>query len=436
VKAAPAPIRGDPSPGFLRFLLHLFYDSVWAVAFLVCSPWWITRGLLDTRFRQLSIQRTFGRLPPRRVPGERERILIHGVSVGEIKAAKALIESLERDYEIVLSTTTDTGMAVAAQLYPKHRLVRFPLDFSPLVSRLLHGVDPRLIVLVELELWPSFLRVANRRGIPIAVVNGRITERSFPRYRLFKPLLPQFTRISLFCAQDEEYAGRFRALGAAPERVIVTGNIKADGLRTGLRPRKEELVRLLAPQVGTPVIVAGSTHAPEERLIVEAWRRHAPQARLILVPRHPARAEELVRELPALQRLSALRAGEAPDLTRPALVDTIGELEAVYALSDLVIVGGSFLPHGGQNMLEPAAQGKPCVYGPHIGNFLQESALLERWNAARRLAGPEELGPALSELLGDRALMQTMGEQGMQAVETQKGASARTLEALRGVFLT
>ena len=136
------------------------------------------------------------------------------------------------------------------------------------------------------------------------------------------------------------------------------------------------------------------------------------------------------------QRLSALRAGEAPDLTRPALVDTIGELEAVYALSDLVIVGGSFLPHGGQNMLEPAAQGKPCVYGPHIGNFLQESALLERWNAARRLAGPEELGPALSELLGDRALMQTMGEQGMQAVETQKGASARTLEALRGVFLT
>jgi 3-deoxy-D-manno-octulosonic-acid transferase len=428
-------IQGDPSPGFFRFLLHFFYDSVWALAFLVCSPWWITRGLFDARFRKLSIQRTFGRLPPRRVPGGRERILIHGVSVGEIKAAKPLIEALERDYEIVLSTTTDTGMAVAAQLYPRHALVRFPLDFSPLVQRLLGGVDPCLIVLVELELWPSFLRVANRRRIPIAVVNGRITERSFPRYRLFKPLLPQFTRISLFCAQDEEYAARFRALGAAPERVIVTGNIKADGLRTGERERKPELTALLAPKGRGPTLVAGSTHAPEERLIIEAWRSQVPDARLILVPRHPARAEELERELPELQRLTRLRAGEKPDPSRPVLVDTIGELEAVYALADLVIVGGSFLQHGGQNMLEPAAQGKPCVYGPHVGNFLQESALLERVGAAVRVAGAAELGPVLGALLADQQRMQAMGESGMQAVETQKGASARTLEALRRVFL-
>lgn len=433
---APRPIRSDPSPGLGRFLLHLFYDGVWALAFVVCSPWWLVRGLLDPRFRQLARERTFGRLPAPRQPGGRQRILIHGVSVGEIKAAKPLIEALESRYEIVLSTTTDTGQSVARQMYPGHALVRFPLDFSPLVSRMLARVDPSLIVLVELELWPSFLRVANRRGIPLAVVNGRITERSFPRYRRFKLLLPHFTRISLFCAQDEEYAGRFRALGAAPQRVIITGNIKADGLRTGARERRAELVKLLSPGAGVPVVVAGSTHAPEERLIVECWKQHAAHSRLILVPRHPARAEELVRELPQLQRLSSLRAGEIPDPTRPALVDTIGELESVYALADLVIVGGSFLPHGGQNMLEPAAQGKPCVYGPFVGNFLQESALLERSGAAVRLPGSPALGPALAELLGDPVRMARMGQCGMQAVETQKGASARTLDALQRVFLT
>jgi 3-deoxy-D-manno-octulosonic-acid transferase len=431
----PPPLVGDPTPGVARFALHLLYDGTWALAFVVCSPWWIVRGILDRRFRALSIARTFGKLPGKRAPGARPRLLVHGVSVGEVKAARPLVEALREQYDIVICTVTDTGQDVARRLYPQLAVVRFPLDFSPLVTRFLAGVDPECVILIELELWPSFLRVCNRRGIPLCVANGRITERSYPRYRLFKSLLPQFARISLFCAQDEEYAARFRALGADPARVRVTGNIKADGLKTGVLAPREELRTLLGGRPGQRVLVAGSTHAPEERWLAEACRASVPDARLVLVPRHPERAAGICEELAALgvraQRLTALRAGEAPDPSRPALVDTIGELEQVYALADLVFVGGSLIPHGGQNMLEPAALGRAVVYGPHLRNFLQEAALLERAGASRRLADESELGPAFAELLADGERAQRMGRAGMNAVEAQKGASARTLETLR-----
>jgi 3-deoxy-D-manno-octulosonic-acid transferase len=431
----PPPLVKDPTPGAARFALHFVYDSVWALAFVVCSPWWILRCLLDRRFRALSIARSFGPLPGPRAPGARPRLLVHGVSVGEVKAARPLVEALRGEYDIVICTVTDTGQDVARKLYPGLAVLRFPLDFSPLVARFLSGVDPACVILIELELWPSFLRVCNRRGIPLCVANGRITDRSFPRYRLFKSLLPQFARISLFCAQDEEYAARFRELGADPARVRVTGNIKADGLKSGFVEPRAEIRALLGGGAGQQVLVAGSTHAPEERWVAQAWAASVPEARLVLVPRHPGRASEICEELAALglrpQRLTALRAGEKPDPRLPALVDTIGELEQVYALADLVFVGGSLIPHGGQNVLEPAALGRAVVYGPHLANFLQEALLLERAGASRRLSGEEELGAAFRELLADRELAQRMGQAGMRAVEAQKGASARTLETLR-----
>jgi 3-deoxy-D-manno-octulosonic-acid transferase len=377
-------------------------------------------------------------LPERPGPSDRQRVLVHGVSVGEVKAAQSVIAELARtrpELEVLVSTTTDTGFEVARQLYPSHRIVRFPVDVSFIVRRFLKRVSPCAVVLLELEVWPNFMRVANRIGVPVAVVNGRITDKSFGTYRLFRRLLPQFSRISLFCVQDGEYADRFLALGAGPGRVLVTGNVKVDSLKFGTRSCRPELVRLLGGAEGQKVLVAGSTHEPEERWLVDAWKRGAPEARLVLVPRHPGRAQEIVRDLAAggtgAQLLTALRRGDVrPDPSVPAIVDTIGELEQVYVLSDVVFVGGSLIPHGGQNMLEPAAQGRPVVYGPHVTNFAQEAALLERAGASVRVEGPEALVETLRTWSAEPETLAAMSRAGRDAVESQKGATALTLAAL------
>ena len=268
----------------------------------------------------------------------------------------------------------------------------------------------------------------------MAVINGRITDRSFARYRVFKKLLPQFNRISLYCVQAGDYAARFLDLFVEAERMVVTGNLKADGLAVGPADPGEELVRLLGGRPGARVLVAGSTHAPEERWVAEAWREAAPEMRLVLVPRHPGRAAGVRRELDGLgtgaQLLSELRAGELPEPTRPAIVDTIGELERIYALADLVYVGGSLIPHGGQNVLEPAAQGRPVLFGPHVENFAQEVALLQRAGACRQVADRGELAAALQELAGDAEARAVMSRAGLRAVEEQKGATELTLAAL------
>lgn len=439
----PAPILVDPNPGILRGILHGVYDLGWLLAILVASPWWLLRCATDLRFRAMARARLGAGLPPEPRPGGPRRILIHGVSVGEIKAAQSLVRGLTAsrpDLEVVISTTTHTGLDVARQLYPALRIVRFPLDLTPVVRRFLERVDPVCVVLVELEIWPNFLREANRLGIPVAVVNGRITGRSFGRYRLFRGLLPQFNRITLFCVQDEDYARRFQDLVGDRDRLLVTGNVKADGLPIGAVEPGPELRALLGARAGQKTLVAGSTHDPEERWIVEACARVAPEAigapgaRLILVPRHPERCASLVRDLAPIGRppqlLSRLRRGEEPDPARPAIVDTMGELEQVYALADLVYVGGSLVRHGGQNVLEPAAQGKPVVHGPHVWNFAQEAALLERAGASRRVDDPAGLERALKELLAGEAARSRMAQAGIAAVAAQRGATDLTLRAL------
>ena len=433
----PEPIRSDPSPGILRWILHAVYDLTWLSVILLGSPWVLWRCLRSPTFRRMAASRLGAGLPERPRPGARARVLVHGVSVGEVKAAQSVIAGLEArhpELEIIVSTTTDTGFEVAQKLYPEHRIVRFPIDVSFVVRRFLKRVAPCAVVLLELEVWPNFMRVANRSGLPVAVVNGRITDKSYESYQLFRRLLPQFSRISLVCVQDQEYERRFRGLGADPERMLVTGNVKVDGLKFGREDPGAELSRLLGGASEQMVFVAGSTHEPEERWVVDAWRRGAPDARLVLVPRHPGRAVEIERELAAagcdVQLLTAMRAGEAPDPARPAIVDTIGELERVYALADMVFVGGSLIPHGGQNMLEPAAQGRPVVYGPHVRNFAQEATLLERAGASVRVEDPEGLVETLRGWCAEPRELQAMSNAGRAAVEAQKGATALTLDAL------
>ncbi len=364
---------------------------------------------------------------------------MHGVSVGEIKASQSLVAALRERYEVIVSAFSDTGLQVARQLYPDLEVVRYPFDFFPLVQRFWRLVRPDFVLLMELEAWPCFLRAANRRGAPVAVVSGRITPESFKRYRMFGQI-PEFERISLFAAQDQAYAARFTTLAGSPDRVVVTGNVKADGLKTS--DKDDPALVSLQSAAGNPdfVIVAGSTHDPEEvHFVRAALAASEGRAKLIVVPRHPDRSEGVAQAITELlpvgmqvERLSLLRAaGQAGSAKAVLLVDTIGELERLYGLADIVFIGGSLIPHGGQNMMEPAAQGCPVVYGPHVQNFLNETAMLEQAGAARRVEDPEGLQVALAELMGDAGMRLKMGDAGRKAVIAERGATKATLNALQ-----
>ena len=437
---APAPLVEDPNPGLWFRILYACYDLIWISLIVLLSPWWVLRCLRSADFRRMARERMTLPRPSLSEPDpDRGRILVHGVSVGEVKASQSLVAALREDYEVVVSASTNTGMEVARQLYPDLAVVRFPLDLALVARRFLRRVQPRWVVLMELELWPNFLKSTNRMGSPVAVASGRITESSFRNYKRFSATVPQFNRISVFAAQDERYAARFSALAGSDARVVVTGNVKVDGLRTGppLRDAAWDRLRSLAgPRPGQAVLVAGSTHEPEEGLVLAAFRRADPKARIVIVPRHPPRAEAVIQVL-ASQGESAQRwtdilsESEDPDPSRPLVVDTIGELERVYGLADAVFVGGTLIPHGGQNMLEPAAQGLPVLYGPNTGNFSQEAALLEEAGAAMRVKDADELGRRLAELLADDDRRQAMSVAGIAAVDSQRGATARTLQALR-----
>ena len=437
----PPARRGDPNPGFLRSLLYLIYDGGWCLACVLGSPYLLWRSLRSPGFAAGLRERAGLDVGiPRRT---RPRVLVHGVSVGEVKAARSVVSEIEARFpgvEVVISTTTDTGMEVARKTYPGNPIVRFPADLTLCVRRFLRAVDPSLVVLVELEIWPNFLRQCNRDDRPVAVVNGRITEISHGRYFVFRRLLPEFNRISLFCVQSREYAERFGRLDVDPGRILVTGNVKVDGLRTGSVEPGDELRRLLGPRPGQRVLVCGSTHEREERWLAEICRDIGPELRLVLVPRHPPRCSGVVADLRgrgiACQRLTDLRAGrEAPDPGRPAVVDTIGELEAIYGLADLVYVGGSLVPHGGQNMLEPAAQGKPTLFGPYVKNFRQEAALLLDAGGAVRVESTDALARELRALAADPERAAAMGARAMASVAAQRGATRITTDALGALVL-
>ena len=435
-------------------LLHLGYSLVAFMLVIAFSPWWICRCFLDGHFRAMVLGRlTIGL--PRLVATARPRVLVHGVSVGEVKAAQGIVKAIRQkvpEAEIVVSATTGTGLEVATKLFDDLVVVGFPVDFRVIVGRFLRRIQPTCVVLMELEVWPNFVRAARRAGVPVVVVNGRITERSFRHYSFFRSLLPQFHRVSLFCVQDETYAERFAVLARSPARVIVTGNVKGDGLKIGEPWRRStakvlpaardgesslnETARLAGLDGADFVIVAGSTHEPEEVWLSEAVRAGAPGARLVLVPRHPTRAREIQSALaqggPDPQLWTALRSGAADvDPSRPLLVDTIGELEQFYALADLVFVGGSLIQHGGQNMLEPAGLGRPVIYGPYVDNFLHEARLMEGHGASLRVGGRAKLREVISDLVAKPSVREEMAVAGVRAAESQRGASERTLEALR-----
>jgi 3-deoxy-D-manno-octulosonic-acid transferase len=376
--------------------------------------------------------------------GDRPCIWFHAVSVGEVLLLRPLLSELSRrrpGWELVVSTTTATGLALARRTYPDLVTFYAPLDFSWATRHALARVRPTVLALVELELWPNLVWAAKQAGAGVVIINGRLSHRSHRGYQKLRgPLGPTLRRLDAVAAQTEEYAARFVDLGVPRQRVRVTGSVKYDGLEGDRNnPRTLTLRRALGLDPADLVFVAGSTMEGEEAAALSAYRKarlQHPRLRLVLVPRHAERFEAVAAWLeqqgePVLRRswLNApTRRGDGPPVL---LVDTIGELPAVWGLADVAFVGGSLAPgRGGQNMMEPAAYGASVLFGPHTSNFRETVEQLLKRGGARRVADADALAAALLDDLNDPETAAARGAAGRSYVLAQNGAAERTLAEL------
>ena len=362
---------------------------------------------------------------------------IHAVSVGEAIAAAPLLEGLRRAYPalpLVVSTVTETGARVVRERFAglaSHRY--FPLDFPRVTRRVIDSIAPAFFIGMETELWPNTLRTLAARGVPTMIANGRLSDRSFRRYRMVRGAMKRvLADVGVFGMQSAEDARRVIALGAPPERVVVTGNLKTEPLADPAGAG-DLWHRLLGIDAGQPVWIAGSTHRGEEEAVLDAHTRallDRPGLALVLAPRHPERVGEVLGILKS-RGLAAVRRSDLPARRSPGAVivlDTVGELAQLYAIADVVFVGGSLSPLGGHNMLEPALRGKPVLFGPHTHNFREAAGVLIDSGGGRVVHDGGELATELRRLLGDAVLRARVGNAGRDAVVSRSGAVRATLE--------
>jgi 3-deoxy-D-manno-octulosonic-acid transferase len=432
-------------------MILFFYNLALLVALAVSAPWWLFKMATTHKYREGLLER-LGRVAPVRnrlecgVSGaqaetaEKPLIWVHAVSVGEVLAVTRLVKELEAalpDHRMVVSTTTRTGQALARERFGANRVFYCPLDLPWSVRAYLNTLQPKMLVLAETEFWPNLLSGCFLRGIPVTVVNARISDRSWPHYRklqvFWKPFLSRLTRV---LAQSETDAERLRALGSAPQAVSVSGNLKFD-VRAADGAEATRLLREAARALR--LVVAGSTLEGEEAALVQAWPQLLaadPHLALILAPRHPERftAVAALLEKSGLHwtRRSQWRSSDEPPTLDPGqivLLDSIGELASVYSIASVAFVGGSLIPSGGHNPLEPAQFGAPIVMGPYYANFraITEDLLAQD---ALRIVEKEKLAQILVDLLCDRNQAQAMGKRARTVFERQAGATARSVAAL------
>ena len=421
--------------------MGVLLDAIYASALAATSPVWLYRMIRHGRYRQ-DIGQRFGAVPIRY--GLQPVIWVHGVSLGEINVARTLVAELHSqlpDYRVVISTSTETGMAAAKRLYaPDHTVFRWPLDFSLAVRRALKRMSPALVVLMEGDIWPNFLAACNRRNIPVVVVNGRMSpDKGYPGYKRLGRLAGRlFNRLTAIGVQAESYAERFRDLGARPEKLHVTGMMKFDGIEVADRlDGQDELAAALGIAADDRPIVAGGTGPGEEKMLLDIFpgiRARHPKAKLAIVPRKPERFDE-VAKLIADAGLAIIRRSQHPDGAEgeaPAdaiiLGDTMGELRKFYALATCIFVGRSLVPMGGSDMIEAAALGKPTAFGPHTFNFPQADDLAD--NGCARVADAEVLAKQLDAWLADPDAAAKAGRSAQEYVMSRRGATRRNVEMI------
>jgi len=428
-------------------MILFLYNVALCAALVASAPWWLWRMATTHKYREGLAER-LGRVPRSRLghASGRPIIWLHAVSVGEVLAVSRLVGELDRafpQFRVLISTTTRTGQALARDRFGAERVFYCPLDLPWVVRRYLHVLKPRLLILAETEFWPNLLNGCFRRGIPVVVVNARISDRSWPRYRMLRRLWqPLLGRISRLLAQTETDAERLKAIGCRPDRVIVAGNLKFD-VKATQECEATRLLKKLAPDLR--FLVAGSTLEGEEAALLNLWLRLLEKNSdlvMVLAPRHPERFAAVASLLQSSGitwvRRSSWKGKDVAEL-RPlhaghiVLLDTIGELASAYSLASAAFVGGSVVAAGGHNPLEPAQFGVPIVMGPHYENFRAITENLREHNAIR-IAAPDELAQALGDLLARRAEAQAMGAHARQVFEQQAGATERSVRALTALL--
>jgi 3-deoxy-D-manno-octulosonic-acid transferase len=424
--------------------MYVLYSVVMVAFFAVMSPYLVYQAV---RYRKYiaNLPQRLGFLPVSFNLDADESIWIHAVSVGEVLTARALLPALRERYpklRLFLSTTTLTGQQIARNnLQYVDEVFYFPFDFGFIVKRTLRLVRPRLFIMMETEIWPNLLRACAREGVRTMLVNGRISSRSYPRYRLARPFFRRVLRhVDRFCMQSDESARRVIDIGADRQRVVVTGSLKFDSLELPGTPSgdrgRNRVLRYFRIAPDRPVVMAASTRKGEEGAVLEAFQRiraTMTKALLIIAPRKPQQFDEVERLARRagwnVARRSELRVDAEPGHD-VVILDTVGELAQLYQVATVVFVGGSLVDTGGHNILEPAVFGKPIVFGPHMQNFAEIARTFLDNGAAIQVRAGRELGPVLLDLLGDPVRRASLGAAARALVEANRGARTKSLSAI------
>jgi len=417
-------------------MIFFLYNLILLLFLFLLSPIILFKLIFDKRYI-IGLSERLGNIPDAVIDamaGQRP-IWFHAASVGEVIASQKLLEGIRERFpgrRLLVSTFTPTGNEAAKEKLKADGVIFLPLDFPWAVNRAVKKVNPSTLILMETELWPNLIRKAGSMGIPVVLVNGRISDTSYGKYWFISPLLKKvFESITLFLMQSEGDAGRVITLGAEQSKVTVTGNIKFD-----LKPADKDIGFM--DNWGGPVLLAGSTHKGEDAPILDIYkglRERYPALKLVLAPRHLDRVREvegILKEkgLQFVRRSEVSEKIELPIL----LLDTLGELATFYKYGTIVFIGGSLIPVGGHNPLEPALYGKPVLFGPHMENFRDSARILEESGGGARVDNPEGLNNRIDRLLSDIDLRQTMGNNARQAVLKNQGATERTMGGIFKIF--
>jgi 3-deoxy-D-manno-octulosonic-acid transferase len=430
--------------------MPIIFDSIYLTASVLGAPYMLFKMLTSERHRSGLYQR-FGIVSER--TSKKPGIWIHGASVGEVITAKNIIEKIDREFpewETFISTSTNTGYSVAKQNFSGKPIFYFPVDLSWITRKVLRRIRPSCIILIELEIWPNFLVSVYKENIPLIIVNGRISNKSFKAYRIISRISGAFynsltNKMNTYCARTELDAQRFRDLGISGEQVFVTGTMKYDNIPTHINENsKNELADLFRIKDNDLVLIGGSTHEGEEEILLRIFERLSktyPNLRLIIAPRHIERTRDVSRLIE--------KKGFAPVLKTSVdssnyswqnskkeiiLIDTVGDLEKIYALSDYVFVGKSLVPSGGQNMMEPAGLGKPVIFGPHVFNFKEEVDMLLGNEAAKMVETQDELCGTIEFFIKNPEAAKEMGLRAQEVVSEKRGATEKNMDIIREIL--